>query len=257
MSQTGPNPRARPAGVKAPARCATFIHSERSQRLAAAPQSCEQLRLPAPPPPLRLALIPSVSPLHRGHPSVSLGCLCPPSGGLPGGTAARCPRAEPPMSPRRAAAPAGQWQAGRAAKPHGHALHGAGGRTLPGPHTPSPGVKLASQPPHRCQRGTRPAPHLRAASGAGTARSKQIPRPLHPAFLCQRGFQPWAMAAWSRASPDPAEPRSVMQTATGAVSTSWTAAWQSGAFLLLLLLKRLPVPCGQLPGLPRVPPSPR
>lgn len=46
----------------------------------------------------------------------------------------------------------------------------------------------------------------------------------------------------------PAEPRWVMQTTTGAVSTSWTAAWQSGAFLLLLFPKRLPVPVGSSPG---------
>lgn len=48
---------------------------------------------------------------------------------------------------------------------------------------------------------------------------------------------------------EPPEPRWVMQTTTGAVSTSWTAAWQSGAFLLLLLLpKRLPVPVGSSLG---------
>lgn len=148
------------------------------------------------------------------------------------------------MSPRRAAQRVrqGDGQQGRRPRSARHRQRNLAGT--------EPAGKADFTPSHRCRRRTsHPCASKPLAARAWRARhrSKQTPGSLHPALLCERGFQPWA-TGWRHVSPDPAELCLVMQTTTGAVSRSWTAAWQSGAFSSSSSRNGCQSPVGSCPG---------
>jgi len=227
-----------------PAQCAPFTDRARSQRLVAAPQlRGSSSHCPT------AASAPRTHPVHLPaprRPSTALGCLRSPCRGLLGGTGARRPQAEPPASLGRA--PAGS-SAGAGQRRRGHARRRQQDPTRSAPAGPMAGAGFA--PSHCCRPGTsHPRTSEPPAAWARWARHAAS-KPLGPSVQ-----RPAARAKSKRGRPGgaacpQAETSSVMQTAAGAVSTSWTTARQSGAFLLLLLLllKQLPVPHGQQPRL--------
>lgn len=177
-----------------------------------APQPCEQLQLPSPFYPIHLPLRGGQPPL----PAASALCQgCGTGAGL-GVLGQSCLRLQ--CHPGEQCCSSNQ-QAGHPAW------------TLP-----VPWVKPASKPQQFWGQTRHP-------------RSKQPPRSQHPLLWHKQGSQPWA-PGWSRSSPAPAMPCLLVQTAAGAVSTSWTAASQSGASFLLP--KRLLVPLSP-PALHAVP----
>lgn len=161
---------------------------------------------PAPLPPC-CAFIPSTSLLHGAHPS-HLAASAPRVRGChvglwPGvlGQSNQCHLGgELDGSSREGSTARGHAGLGTSGEPHRDC---ARGRRL------SPWVPLASHAPTAA--GGKRASRAARSTGSTAARchSKQTPWPLHPALLCQCGFQVWA-TGWSRASPDPAEPCLVM-----------------------------------------------